>query len=98
MIILALLILFVMVFPDAVPFKPQTCPKGYVLSPVESTWAGWTFNCVPEGLGDARISTDTLTQPMVAIYAPIIEGTGPKPSIGTPAKGLEFIEQRRMFA
>lgn len=67
------------------------CPKGYARSPVDSTWAGWHFDCVPVGTEStlANIPSDTHVPPMSTTYAPIIARTG-REVPGTPAKLNEF--------
>jgi len=93
MILGVLLVLFLVLGGVRAVSAPK-CPPGYVQSPVQSTWAGWNFECVPVGLEAALIPSNTLTRPMTTIYAPIIAGTGPAPKCGAPAKILEFVEQR----
>ena len=98
-IVLALLIIFVLVRPGARMRRARSgsCPKGYVPSPVNSTWAGWSFNCLPEGIDSSLVGipSDTYVRPITTIYAPIISDTGRAQSLrmGTPAKTLEFPSQ-----
>jgi hypothetical protein len=74
------------------------CPQGYVPSPVNSTWAGWSFNCLPEGIESSLVGvpSNTYVRPMTTIYSPIISSTGRARSFlpGTPAKILKFPSQR----
>ena len=73
------------------------CPGGYVPSPVNSTWAGWSFNCLPKGIDSSLVGipSDTYVRPITTIYAPIISDTGRARSLrmGTPARTLEFPPQ-----
>jgi hypothetical protein len=77
----------------AVSSSPQ-CPSGYVQSPVNSTWAGWSYNCLPKGIESSLVGipSDTYVRPITTIYAPIISDTGRAQSLrmGTPAKLDEF--------
>jgi hypothetical protein len=70
------------------------CPGGYVPSPVNSTWAGWSYNCLPKGIESSLVGipSDTYVRPVTTIYAPIISDTGRAQSLmmGTPAKLQEF--------
>lgn len=51
-IIAALLVIMFLV----ARLSPKTgCPKGYVQSPVNSTWAGWSFDCLPEGVDSTLV-------------------------------------------
>lgn len=74
-----------------------TCPGGYVPSPVNSTWAGWQYNCLPDGIESSLVGipSDTYVRPITTIYAPMISATGRAQSLmmGTPAKTLEFPPQ-----
>ena len=102
-IILALLIILVLVrpmgssAPGARGAQQQACPKGYVPSPVNSTWAGWNFNCLPDGIDSSLVGipSDTYVRPITTVYAPIISDTGRAQSLrmGTPARTLEFPPQ-----
>lgn len=100
-IVLALLIILVLVRPRsggiAQRARSGSCPNGYVPSPVNSTWAGWSFNCLPEGIDSSLVGipSDTYVRPITTIYAPIISETGRAQSLrmGTPAKTLEFPSQ-----
>lgn len=79
--------------------QPSTsCPTGYTPSPVNSTWAGWSYNCLPKGIESSLVGipSDTYVRPITTIYAPIISDTGRAQSLmmGTPAKTLEFPVQR----
>ena len=73
------------------------CPGGYVPSPVNSTWAGWQYNCLPDGIESSLVGipSDTYVRPITTIYAPMISATGRAQSLmmGTPAKMLEFPPQ-----
>ena len=98
-IVLALLIIFVLVRPGTRMRRARSssCPNGYVPSPVNSTWAGWSFNCLPEGIDSSLVGipSDTYVRPITTIYAPMISDTGRAQSLrmGTPAKTLEFPSQ-----
>jgi len=99
-ILLALLIIFVLVRKSGgrqQVARVASCPKGYVPSPVDSTWAGWSFNCLPEGIDSSLVGipSDTYVRPITTIYAPMISDTGRAQSLrmGTPAKTLEFPPQ-----
>lgn len=93
-IVLALLIILVLVRPGA---KMRSCPNGYVPSPVNSTWAGWQYNCLPDGIDSSLVGipSDTYVRPITTIYAPMISNTGRAQSLrmGTPARTLEFPPQ-----
>ena len=95
-IILALLIIFVLVRrrPSAAAKTMGACPTGYMPSPVNSTWAGWNFNCLPEGIDSSLVGipSDTYVRPITTIYSPIVAATGRTRSLGmgTPARTLEF--------
>jgi hypothetical protein len=100
-IILALLIILVLVRPRSnkmMKASAGACPSGYVPSPVNSTWAGWRFNCLPNGIDSSLVGipSDTYVRPITTIYAPIVSDTGRAQSLmmGTPAKTLEFPSQR----
>lgn len=89
-VLLALIVcLFVLGGASAVSQSPQ-CPPGYVASSAHSTWAGWSFDCVPSGRGNALVSSQTYTRPMVTMYAPIVAGTAFGDDEGEPAKLDEF--------
>jgi hypothetical protein len=102
-IILALLIVLLLVRggPAARASAPRggpgSCPPGYVTSPVNSTWAGWNFNCLPDGIESSLVGvpSDTYVRPITTIYAPIISDAGRAQSLrmGTPAKTLDFPPQ-----
>jgi len=97
-IILTLLIIFVLVrrrpSTAAGAKRMGTCPTGYMPSPVNSTWAGWNFNCLPEGIDSSLVGipSDTYVRPITTIYSPIVADTGRARSLGmgTPARTLEF--------
>jgi hypothetical protein len=98
-IVLALvIILFLVSGRRAAPVRSASCPTGYVPSPVNSTWAGWSYNCLPKGIDSSLVGipSDTYVRPITTIYAPIISDTGRAQSLmmGTPAKTLEFPIQR----
>ena len=99
-IVLALLIIFVLVRGQggrAPQVSSTACPGGYVPSPVNSTWAGWQYNCLPDGIESSLVGipSDTYVRPITTIYAPMISATGRAQSLmmGTPAKTLEFPPQ-----
>lgn len=99
-IVLALLIILVLVRgrPGAKAQSVQgACPGGYVPSPVNSTWAGWQYNCLPDGIDSSLVGipTNTYVRPITTIYAPMISNTGRAQSLrmGTPARTLEFPPQ-----
>ena len=52
-----------------------SCPPGYYSRP-GSTWAGWTFDCLPigESAMSPGIPTDSTTR-FGTMYAPIVAGT-----------------------
>jgi hypothetical protein len=84
-----------LVLGGAKAFAPSPkCPSGYVPSPVNSTWAGWSYNCLPKGIESSLVGipSDTYVRPITTIYAPIISDTGRAQSLrmGTPAKLDEF--------
>jgi hypothetical protein len=89
--ILIALAVFFLVIKTAAPSSP-TCPPGYAKSPVNSTWAGWSYNCLPKGIASSLVGipSDTYVRPVTTIYAPIVAGTGAAPSCGEPAKLDEF--------
>ena len=98
-IIIVLALLIVLVLVRGRSYMPprgrrHSCPEGYTLSPVNSTWAGWTYNCLPIGVSSSLtgIPSDTYVSNIETIYAPIIDDTGLERSLmeGTPAKILEF--------
>ena len=98
-IILALVIILFLVWGRrGNPTRSASCPTGYVPSPVNSTWAGWSYNCLPKGIDSSLVGipSDTYVRPITTIYAPIISDTGRAQSLmmGTPAKTLEFPVQR----
>ena len=99
-IVLALLIIFVLVRGQGgrvAQVSGTACPGGYVPSPVNSTWAGWQYNCLPDGIESSLVGipSDTYVRPITTIYAPMISATGRAQSLmmGTPAKMLEFPPQ-----
>jgi len=97
-IVLALLIILVLVRGRPGSAKTQgACPGGYVPSPVNSTWAGWQYNCLPDGIDSSLVGipSNTYVRPITTIYAPIISDTGRAQSLmmGTPARTLEFAPQ-----
>jgi len=99
-IVLALLIILVLVRPGPKMRRraqSSSCPTGYVPSPVNSTWAGWSYNCLPDGIDSSLVGvpSDTYVRPITTIYAPIISNTGRAQSLrmGTPARILEFPPQ-----
>ena len=98
-IVLALLIILVLVRPSAKMERAQSgsCPTGYVPSSVNSTWAGWQYNCLPEGIDSSLVGipSNTYVRPITTIYAPMISNTGRAQSLrmGTPARILEFPPQ-----
>ena len=73
----------------------QACPPGYAPSPTNSTWAGWSYNCLPVGVDSSLVGvpSDTYTRPMTTIYAPIVSNTGCAQQPGAPAKTLEYPSQ-----
>lgn len=93
-IVLALLIILILVRGRAPQVASTTCPGGYVPSPVNSTWAGWQYNCLPDGIESSLVGipSDTYVRPITTIYAPMISNTGRAQSLrmGTPAKTMEF--------
>ena len=97
-IILALVIILFLVWPTARAPTSTSCPTGYVPSPVNSTWAGWSYNCLPKGVESSLVGipSDTYVRPITTIYAPIISDTGRAQSLmmGTPAELREFPVQR----
>jgi len=98
-IILALVIVLFLAWDrSSVASRATTvCPTGYVPSPVNSTWAGWSFNCLPKGIESSLVGipSDTYVRPITTIYAPVISSTGRAQSLmmGSPAKTLEFPPQ-----
>lgn len=94
-IILAALIVSILFFDRSGPLSggapAQVCPPGYTLSGVNSTWAGWSFNCLPIGIESSLVSipSDTYTRPMTTIYSPVVANTGCTHS-GELARTLEF--------
>jgi len=97
-IILALVAIFLLVLQKTRGSTRASCPTGYVPSPVNSTWAGWSFNCLPKGIESSLVGipSDTYVRPITTIYAPIISDTGRAQSLmmGTPAELREFPVQR----
>jgi hypothetical protein len=95
-IILALVVVLFLMWQK--PRTATSCPTGYVASPVNSTWAGWSFNCLPKGIESSLVGipSDTYVRPITTIYAPIISDTGRAQSLmmGTPAELREFPVQR----
>jgi hypothetical protein len=96
-IVLALVVILFLILQK--PARASTsCPTGYVPSPVNSTWAGWSFNCLPKGIESSLVGipSDTYVRPITTIYAPIISDTGRAQSLmmGTPAELREFPVQR----
>ena len=96
-LILVLIVLWLVMGPTVGSASPK-CPPGYVPSPTKSTWAGWKFECVPEGLGAALVSADTLTRPMTTIYAPIVSATGADPTCGGPAAPTQYAGRATVYA
>lgn len=100
LVLAALVVLFLVFRQDpvtsggAVAAKAVTCPPGYAPSPVNSTWAGWSYNCLPIGVDSSLVGvpSDTYTRPMTTIYAPIVGNTGCAQT-GGPAKMLEYPSQ-----
>ena len=97
-IILSLLIILVLITRRSPSVtKTSACPMGYMPSPVNSTWAGWQYNCLPDGIESSLVGipSDTYVRPITTIYAPMISATGRAQSLimGTPAKMLEFPPQ-----
>ena len=97
-IILSLLIILVLITRRSPSVtKTSACPMGYMPSPVNSTWAGWQYNCIPDGIESSLVGipSDTYVRPITTIYAPMISATGRAQSLimGTPAKMLEFPPQ-----
>ena len=98
-IVLALVIILVLVRGrgERASQVTATCPNGYVPSRVNSTWAGWQYNCLPDGVESSLVGvpSDTYVRPITTIYAPMISATGRAQSLmmGTPAKTLEFPPQ-----
>ena len=99
-IVLALLIILLLVRGRggrASQVANTACPGGYVPSSVNSTWAGWQYNCLPDGIESSLVGipSDTYVRPITTIYAPMISATGRAQSLmmGTPAKLLEFPPQ-----
>jgi hypothetical protein len=97
-IILALVIILFLVWARRGTETRGSCPTGYTPSPVNSTWAGWSYNGLPKGIDSSLVGipSDTYVRPITTIYAPIISDTGRAQSLmmGTPAKILEFPVQR----
>lgn len=95
-IILSALVVLIIMFgrEPGTGASAQTCPPGYVPSPVNSTWAGWTYNCLPEGVDSTLVGVpyNTNTPPLVTIYSPIVSGTQ-SCTKGMPAKLLEYPSQ-----
>jgi hypothetical protein len=103
-IIIALVIILYLVMqmkdtssPSSMESAPTPCPTGYVPSPVNSTWAGWNYNCLPRGIESSLVGipSDTYVRPITTIYTPIIDKTGRAQSLmmGTPANLQEFPSQ-----
>lgn len=90
-IVIALLIILYLVntqYKAVKPVAPTACPNGYVPSPVNSTWAGWSYNCLPGGIESSLVGvpSDTYVRPVTTIYKPIVTGTGYGASMcGEPA-------------
>lgn len=89
-IIIALLIILYLVSTQYIGAKAAatTCPNGYVPSPVNSTWAGWNYNCLPSGIESSLVGvpSDTYVRPVTTIYKPMVAGTGYGASMcGEPA-------------
>lgn len=93
-IVIALIIILYLVSnmkrmtPSMAPDASVSCPTGYVPSPVNSTWAGWSYNCLPGGIESSLVGipSDTYVRPVTTIYKPIVSGTGyGAPSCGEPA-------------
>jgi hypothetical protein len=101
-IILALVIILFLIQgrggERSAPPPTGSCPTGYVPSASNSTWAGWSYNCLPKGIESSLVGipSDTYVRPITTIYAPIISDAGRAQSLmmGTPAKTLEFPVQR----
>ena len=96
-IVISLVIILYLVstmYGGAAPAAARGCPTGYVPSPVNSTWAGWNYNCLPGGIDSSLVGipSDTYVRPITTIYAPIISDTGRAQSLrmGTPARLQEF--------
>lgn len=90
-ILIALVVFFVVIKGASVVSSSPQCPPGYVPSSTPSTWAGWSFECVPRGRGDALVPSRTLTRPLTTIYTPIVAGTRfGSESCGEPAGLDEF--------
>jgi hypothetical protein len=97
-IVLSLLIILVLITRRSPSVtKTTACPMGYMPSPVNSTWAGWQYNCLPDGIESSLVGipSDTYVRPITTIYAPMISATGRAQSLmmGTPARTLEFPPQ-----
>jgi hypothetical protein len=89
-VLVALVVFFLVVGGSRKVVAPQ-CPPGYASSSVHSTWAGWTFDCVPEGGANALVPQRTLTRPLTTIYAPIVAYTRLGTDVrGEPARLKEF--------
>lgn len=87
-IIIALLIILYLVSQMRSPASPASCPPGYVQSATNSTWAGWSYNCLPDGVASSLmgVPSNTYVRPVTTIYKPIVERTGYGASMcGEPA-------------
>ena len=92
-IILTLLIILYLVTAQMKPAAASSCPDGYAPSPVNSTWAGWSYNCLPSGIESSLVGvpSDTYVRPITTIYKPVVAGTGYGASTcGEPARMKEF--------
>jgi hypothetical protein len=75
-IMLVLVVIVFMVFMTKGGAKVRgSCPPGYYSRP-GSTWAGWTFDCLPigESAMEPGISADSTTR-FGTMYVPIVAGT-----------------------
>ena len=93
-IFLAALVVLVLFFGSEKKTSAPVCPPGYAPSPVNSTWAGWTYNCLPVGVDSSLVGvpSNTNVPPLTTMYAPIVNGTQSSMK-GMPAKTLEFPSQ-----
>jgi hypothetical protein len=74
-IILVLAVVVFVVFITKGATTRGSCPPGYYSRP-GSTWAGWTFDCLPigESAMEPGIPADSTTR-FGTLYAPIVAGT-----------------------